>query len=169
MKKISQSLEAHDMPPAKKATKTCWLCLRIKPKDVLQLAHKVWANSILARDVAAEVSKLIESCYQLKPYAFCSGTTNTVVAGIFYILSFRHWQEKTVEDISNQLGMSRGSIRKGYHLWIKQFPELFPDFKLGLSRLKYLWWLDSKGHRKNVRDLAPALNRNFQLHTDDHY
>lgn len=68
---------------------TCFLCLRITPKEVLSYAHKVWKDPEVARKIARKTSEYIRSCYRGDPTMFSGKGGRMILAGFFYLFSLQ--------------------------------------------------------------------------------
>jgi transcription initiation factor TFIIIB Brf1 subunit/transcription initiation factor TFIIB len=100
---------------------------RIPLEDVKAAAHIVWVNPEIADQISLETIQIINKTYHRK-FSFFNGRRSTsLVAGLFYLLSYRYNAVKKQNELADKLGTSDVSIRSSYRLWLETFPDLFVD------------------------------------------
>jgi len=131
----SQARANEETVEAKRMALECFVCLRIRPEDVLKWAHLVFVEDAkVARVVGLKASEIIRQSYILKRTFLCGKGTKFALAGLFYLLAVMHDVRKTQRDIAISFSISEVSVRTNFLRWLKTFPQFFPDFNLTASR-----------------------------------
>jgi transcription initiation factor TFIIIB Brf1 subunit/transcription initiation factor TFIIB len=90
-------------------------------------------NHEVADDVASNALHVLAQASNANLRFFNRKSPKCVLGGLFYILGFRFYAPKTQREIADFLCTTEVSIRKSYHGWLSEFPELFTD----LTHLKH--------------------------------
>jgi len=106
-----------------------WICRRITPQCVLNLAHKTWEEDPKAAGkVALEAYEIIRLGYAENPPFFCGKKAKSIVSGLFFILSLKHdGAKKTQREIAIALDTTEEMIRKSTKRWSETFPNLISE------------------------------------------
>ena len=84
-------------------------------------------NQVTAEDVASNALQVLAQASNANLRFFEGKSPKCVLGGLFYILRFRFYAPKTQKEIADLLCTTEVSVRKSYHGWLNEFPQLFAD------------------------------------------
>lgn len=97
-------------------------------KYLLEAAQKIWHKQpSLAVLIANEVLQIIHQSCDVHPSFLGGKSGGGIISGLFYISGFRHKCFKSQREIAQVLNVTDTTVRKSYHKWLENFPDLFPD------------------------------------------
>jgi hypothetical protein len=105
-------------------------------KEMLDLAHNIWADTKTANKVGLEANRLANIAYIRKTSFFSGKSSKCIAGGLFYILGYRFDAKKSQRQLADKLETSDNSIRASYKRWMATFPDLFVDTSILFSLTK---------------------------------
>lgn len=99
----------------------CFLCLRVTPKQILEVCHKLWSKEI-AHEIGIKTAEIIKEIYLKKPTYFCGRSSKSIIGSILYILqmvSCFDLEHRSQREICEVLHLTPKTLRSGYKelLW----------------------------------------------------
>ena len=101
--------------------------IHIPYEKTLLAARSVWENRKVADEIASNSLQILAQASKANLMFFNGKNPKCVLGGLFYILGPRFKARKTQREIADFLCTTEDSIRKSYHRWLTEFPELFLD------------------------------------------
>jgi transcription initiation factor TFIIIB Brf1 subunit/transcription initiation factor TFIIB len=101
------------------------ILIRIPCEKTMSAARAVWVDQEVADDIATNALQILAQASRANLRFFNGKHPKCVLGGLFYILGFRFNAAKTQREIADFLCTTEVSVRKSYHCWLREFPNLF--------------------------------------------
>jgi hypothetical protein len=120
---------------------------------IISTAHMLWPKKIIAEKIIADAVSVINQVCQ-RNFSFCNGKAlKSILAGLFYILSFRYDDPKKQREIGAALKITDVTVRSSYKQWAKDFPDLFQDVINVLNQRSCNCRIGSNYHKKGAANI----------------
>jgi len=115
-----------------------------KPHETTLLAARaVWVNQETADAIASNAVQILAQASKANPRFFYGKASKCVLGGLFYLLGYRFNEAKTQREIADLLRTTEVSVRKLYKSWLNEFPQLFTDVNVKMSKNRQTDYLTS--------------------------
>jgi hypothetical protein len=109
-------------------TQRCVVCKRITPKQVFSAGHKIFdakSTKQVVHQICVDAVTLVNMADSQNRLFFCGKSQRGLLAGLFYLLSFKHNVRVTQLKIADSVNLAAVTVRLSYQGWMCAFPEWF--------------------------------------------
>lgn len=100
-------------------------------KEIERLSSEIWSDDLkLVMEIIDEAKTMLQKEYPRKRMSFMGKNKIGIVAGLLYLLGFQKGAPRTLTCFSQVMGVSIPTISKASNIWVREFPALFPDFRV---------------------------------------
>jgi len=120
-----------------KKREECYLCYRITPTMVLDLAHKIIPNEEQAHKIGMEACRIIKEEYLRFPPNLCGWKPSLLIGSLLYLLSLKEGLPITQRRVCQACGVIEMSLRNGVKKWYKIIPHLREEVARACRKMKF--------------------------------
>lgn len=103
--------------------KECYLCLRVNPKRILDVSHKLFPFSAeTAHRIGMKAAEVLRKAYFKNPVALCGRSTKGLIGGALYVACLLEGERVTQREIADDVfewKITESTVRNSYRRLIK--------------------------------------------------